>query len=96
MVEGIEDILLASRPDMDRMALHIRYILQKSASDLDRKLCANVQIVVRNKMIRGDVLWVEYLGGIRFPIHLIFGSPIAELVGSSPYYKKSFNLSSGG
>ncbi len=94
-VEGLEDVLIASRPETEKMALHIRHILQKSASDLDRKLCANVQIVIRNKMVRGEVLWIEHPAEKRLPVHFIFGSPIAEHIGSSPYYKTAFNLSSG-
>ena len=54
LVEGIEDVLLASRPDMDSMAHNIRHLLQKSASCLQDELVANVQIVFRNKIVRGE------------------------------------------
>lgn len=94
-VEGLEEILLAARPEMDEMADNIRKLLQKSASDLDRKLCADVQIVFHGQLKRGDVLWVDHVTDHRLPIHRIFGSPPAEHIGNSPFYRASFNLSSG-
>lgn len=94
-VEGLEDVLLAARPKMEEMADQIRKLLQKAASDLDRKLCADIQIIIHGRLTRGDVLWVDHVTDHRIPIHRIFGSPHAEQVGNSPFYRASFNLSSG-
>ena len=94
LVEGIEDVLLASRPDMDAMANTIRQILQKSASDLQERLVADIQIVFRNKIVKGDEIWVEHPTA-RLPIARIFGSPAREEGCGVPFYRVSFNLSSG-
>ena len=95
LIEGLEDVLLAARPDMDEVADRIRRLLQKSASDLDSKLVADVQIVFRNHLNKGDELWVDHPAEHRLPIYRIFGSPPAESIGNSPFYRVSFNLSSG-
>ena len=94
-VDGLEDVLLVARPKMVEMADQIRSLLQKAASDLDRKLCADVQIVFHGQLKRGEVLWVDHVTDHRIPIHRIFGSPSAEHVGNCPFYRASFNLSSG-
>ena len=94
LVEGIEDVLLAARPNMDEMAHHIRRVLQRSASDLQDKLVASVQIAFRSKIIPGDEIWVEHPAA-KLPISKIFGSPIREEECGVPYYRVSFNLSSG-
>ena len=94
LVEGIEDVLLASRPDMDAMAHSIRQLLQKSASSLQDELVASVQIVFRNKIVRGDEIWVEHPAA-NLPIAKIFGSPTREEDCGVPFYRVSFNLSSG-
>ena len=94
-VEGMEDVLLAARPKMEELADHIRQVLQRAASDMDRKLCADVQIVFRGQLKRGDVLWVDHVTHHRIPIHRVFGSPPAETFGSCTFYRASFNLSSG-
>lgn len=94
-VEGLEDVLLAARPKMDETANQIRVLLQRAASDLERKLVADIQIVFHGQLKRGEVLWVDHVTDHRIPIHRIFGSPSAEHVGNSPFYRASFNLSSG-
>ena len=94
LVEGIEDVLIASRPHMDEMAHNIRQILQRSASNLQDELVANVQIVFRNKIVRGDEIWVEHPTA-KLPIAKIFGSPTREEECGVPFYRVSFNLSSG-
>lgn len=94
-VEGLEEVLLAARPKMDELADHIRQVLQRAALALDRKLCADVQIVFRGQLKRGDVLWVDHVTNHRIPIHRVFGSPAAEMFGNCPFYRASFNLSSG-
>lgn len=95
LVEGLEDVLLAARPDMEKVANRIRHLLKKSASDLSNKLEADVQILFRNHLNRGDELWVDHPAEHRLPVYRIFGSPPAEYIGSSPFYRVSFNLSSG-
>lgn len=94
-VEGLEDVLLAARPRMDELADHIRQVLQHAASALDRKLCADIQIVFHGQLKRGEVLWVDHVTHHRIPIHRVFGSPSAEMFGNCPFYRASFNLSSG-
>ena len=94
IVEGIEDVLLASRPEMDAMAHRIRRELQRAASDLQDQLVASVQIVFRNKIVRGDEIWVEHPTA-KLPIGKIFGSPHREASNGVPYYRIAFNLSSG-
>ena len=86
IVEGLEDVLLAARPNMDEMADRLRRMLQKAASDLDRKLCADVQVVFHGQLKRGDALWVDHVKDHRIPVHRIFGSPPAEHVGASPKF----------
>jgi hypothetical protein len=93
-VDGLEDVLLAARPDYQRVAYDIRRILQRSASDLQSKLAADVQIVFRNDLVPGDTLWVEHPTDPRLPVHLIFGSPPAEEIGGHPVYRVGFNLTS--
>jgi hypothetical protein len=93
-VEGLEEVLLAAKPNIPQIAYEIRCILQGSASDLQSKLCADVQIVFRNDLVLGDTLWVEHPAERRLPVHLIFGSPTPEELAGHPYYRVSFNLSS--
>jgi hypothetical protein len=93
-VDGLEDFLLAARPDYQSVARQIRRVLQRSASDLQSKLAADVQIVFRNDLVAGDTLWVEHPTDPRLPVHLIFGSPSAEEIGGHPVYRVGFNLSS--
>jgi hypothetical protein len=94
-VEGLEDVLLAARPNVPDIADSIRRILQVHAERLDQELSANVYVAFRNPLERGDTLWVKMLAEPRLPIHLIFGSPAREELASKPYYRVSFNLSSG-
>ena len=94
LVEGIEDVLLASRPGMEEMAHNVRKILQRSASNLQDKLVASVQIVFRSKIVSGDEIWVEHPAA-RLPIAKIFGSPAREEECGVLFYRVSFNLSSG-
>jgi hypothetical protein len=93
-VDGLEDVLLAARPDYLRVTNDIRHTLQSSASDLQNKLCADVQIVFRNDLVLGDTLWVEHPTDRRLPVYLIFGSPTQEEIGGHPFYRVGFNLTS--
>jgi len=94
LVEGLEDVLLASRPKMEEMAHQIRRIMQHSAPDLEQVLVADVQVVFHSPLERGHELWVNY-PGVKLPISRIFGSPPKEEEFGVPYYRVSFNLSSG-
>lgn len=95
IVEGIEDVLLAARPNVADIAHNIRRVFQVHASDLQEKLVANVYIVFRNPLERGESLWVNTPAEHELPIHLIFGSPPKKDLDGKPYFVVSFNLSSG-
>ena len=88
-VDGIEDVLLASRPKMEDMAREIHGALQRCAGNLNR-WNTNVAIVIRTRLVPGDQLWVEHPTA-RIPLYLVFGSPS----GGQPFYPVSFNLSLG-
>ncbi len=88
-VDGIEDVLLAARPDMHARAREIRSMLQRCAGKLNR-WNTHVAIVIRTRIVPGDQLWVEHPTA-RIPLYLIFGSP----PGGQAVYPVSFNLSSG-
>lgn len=88
-VDGIEDALLATRPNMEDMAREIRGMLQRCAGRLNR-WNTNVAIVIRTKIVPGNQLWVNHPTS-RIPLYLVFGSPS----GGQPFYPVSFNLSLG-
>ena len=92
-LDGIEDVLLAARPEMEVVAYQLRRALQHAASALNR-LCISVAVVVRNPYLSGAQLWVRHPAA-RLPIHLVFGSPAAQEVNGRAIYPVSFNLSSG-
>ncbi len=94
-VEGLEDVLLAARPKVQDVANTIRRILQHHAERLDRELSANVYVTFRNPLEKGETLWVNMPAEPRLPVHLIFGSPAREELVSKPFFRVSFNLSSG-
>jgi len=97
LVVGLEDVLLSARPAMEQMAIRIHKILQRTARDFERFDCDWVQIMFRNELRRGDTLNVIYPGEVKLPIHLIFGSPPADIEGSSNVcYRCPFHLSSTG
>ena len=94
-VDGLEDVLLAARPNLTEVSLEIHRVLQHAASDLDRKLVADVQVVFRNPLVRGDELWVEHPAEKHLLLSPIFGAPPPlELGGGGKVYQVSFNLSS--
>ncbi|TFH13470.1 MAG: hypothetical protein E4H02_11790 [Lentisphaerales bacterium] len=95
VVEGLEDVLLNARPNWEEMTAYIRQILQRHARRLEEELVANVYIVFRNPLERGETLWVNTPAEPRLPINRIFGSPPTNELDGKPYFKVSFNLSSG-
>lgn len=95
LVTGLEDVLLAARPGMEKMAMRIHNILQRAARDFERFDCDWVQIMFRNELRRGDTLNVIYPGEVKIPIYLIFGSPAADIDSNgSVCYRCAFHLSS--
>ena len=96
LVVGIEQVLLGARPGMEDEAKHIRAKLNKAASLFDRRNCADVQIVFRQPLIRGDKLTVDHVTS-KIPIYLIFGSPVPDTInGQTVFRTGSFNLTGAG
>lgn len=92
MVTGIEEYLLASRPDMKATAREIHSKLQKVAIPFNDRLCPNVQIVFRQPLKRGEHLIVEHVTQ-PIPIYLIFGNPSPVDIGGQTVFISQFNLS---
>ncbi|NLF40722.1 hypothetical protein GX586_14865, partial [bacterium] len=90
-VDGLEDVLLAARPDVELMARHICAVLQRHASFLQDTLRANIQVVFQSQLDRGNKLCLGY-PGLPLPVWLIFGTPVTEEVCGVPFYRASFNL----
>jgi hypothetical protein len=91
-VVGIEEILHAARPNMDRFAMKIRSRLQLAENDFFSKGCGDVQIVFKGILVRGAHLIVSHPTA-DINIYLIFGSPAPEDINGQKIYKNSFNLS---
>ena len=92
IITGLEDYLLASRPDMEATAREIRRKLQRAAGFFNDRLCPNVQIVFRQPLKRGEHLIVEHVTQ-PIPIYLIFGTPPPTDIGGQTVYIAHFNLS---
>ncbi|MBN1551274.1 hypothetical protein JW979_07390 [bacterium] len=96
MVVGIEEVLLGARPNMEDEAKRIRSKLNRAASQFDRRNCADIQIVFRQPLIRGDKLAVDHVTA-KLPIYLIFGSPVPDTInGQTVFRTGSFNLTGAG
>lgn len=93
LVEGVEDVLLAARPNMADTAWQIHKLLQKSAQLLAQHLCADVLIVIRNTLIPGATLQIRHPAAV-LPLHLVFGTPVGIDINGATVYPVSFNLSS--
>jgi len=94
LVAGLEDVLLFSRPEMEKTARIIHQILQKAAGNFEKRSCPDVQIVFRCELKRGEKLKVIHPAE-ELPVYIIFGSPAADSDSrGNPFYKCSFNLSS--
>lgn len=93
-VLGLEEVLLAARPDMETMAHTIHGWLQKAAGKFERGNCPNVQVVFRSELRRGDTLRIIHPAA-ELPIYIIFGSPTQDSdIKGNPFFTCSFNLSS--
>jgi len=93
-LEGLEEVLFAAVPDEERLALDIKNRLKAAAADLESRLLS-VQIIFKEKLIPGDMIWAEYRGR-RLPVGFIFGSPHRETDGKgNVFFSTNFNLSSG-
>lgn len=93
-VSGLEEVLFASRPDDEKMAIRIHKLLRQGAQQLEKKLI-EVQVVLQGKIVRGDTFWVQYRN-TRLPIGHIFGTPIRQMdANRNPFYKTNFNLTNG-
>jgi hypothetical protein len=91
-VGGIEEVLYRANPDeRQTMARVIHGILQSAASAFERKRI-QVQIICKEKLIKGDALWLEYRGE-RLPIDYVFGSTTTHDVRGIKIFKTGFNLS---
>lgn len=96
LIVGIEEVLLGARPNMDIEAKEIRKKLNKSAGWFDRRGCADIQIVFKQPLVRGDKLTVEHVTA-SIPIYLVFGSPVPDNInGQTVFPTGSFNLTGAG
>ena len=96
LVTGIEEMLLASRPDMRAQALEVRRRLQKAAGHFNDRNCADVQIVFREPLKKGDKLIGAHVTE-HIPVYLVFGSPVPDMInGQTVYRTGSFNLTGAG
>lgn len=96
LVVGIEDVLLGARPEMEDEAKRIRAKLNKAAGMFERRSCADIQIVFKQPLIRGDKLTVDHVTA-KIPIYLIFGSPVPDTInGQTVFRTGSFNLTGAG
>ena len=96
LVTGIEELLLASRPDMEHYAKKIGRKLRKVAGPFTNRRCGDVQIVFRQSLKRGDKLMVDHVTE-PIPIYLIFGTPVPETISNQVVYRTgSFNLTGAG
>ena len=93
LVVGLEDVLLFSRPQMNETAMEIRKIIQSKAGQFTGYGCDWVQIMFRNRFVRGENLVVIH-PAVVLPVYLIFGSPVEDVdENENVCYRCSFNLS---
>ena len=96
LVYGIEELLLGKRPEMNDEAKRIRSKLNKAAGWFERRGCADIQIIFKQPLIRGDKLKVAHVTQ-EIPIYLIFGSPVPDTInGQTVFRTGSFNLTGAG
>lgn len=94
-VVGLEEVLFAAGGEADALAWEIHRRLRAAASPLQLRL-ADVYVVFRGHLGRGEDLWSDYRG-TRLPIGRIFGAPPPQTDAEGrPFYLASFNLTHGG
>jgi hypothetical protein len=94
-VEGLEEVLFASDAEADSLATEIYNRLRAAGGLLERRL-ANVYVVFRGQLGRGEDLWSNYRGA-RLPIGRIFGAPPPQTgPGGQRTFFANFNLTHGG
>ncbi len=96
LVTGIEELLLASRPNMEEFAADVRRRLQKVAGFFNNRNCGDIQVIFRQTLKKGEKLAVEHVTA-PIPNCLIFGSPVPEIINNRVAYRTgSFNLTGTG
>ncbi len=94
-VFGLEEVLFAAGGEADALAWEIHRRLRAAASSLQNRL-ADVYVVFRGQLQRGEDLWSDYRGA-RLPIGRIFGAPPPQTDPEGRrFYLASFNLTHGG
>jgi hypothetical protein len=97
VIVGLEELLFATEAGQEErdMALDIRRRLKHVSGDLERQL-VTAQIILKDKLVRGDTLWLEYRGR-RLPLDLVFGSPLPQTdAQGNRFYTVKFGLTNGG
>lgn len=92
LVTGIEEYLLAARPEMEEAARQVKKILRSASIEFDRKMCPDVQIVFKQPLVRGEHLMVNHVT-TPLPVFLIFGTPLPTDISGQTVYIAQFNLS---
>jgi hypothetical protein len=93
-VVGLEEVLFAAGGDADALAWEIHRRLRAAATQLEKRL-ADVYVVFRGRLQRGDDLWSEYRG-TRLPIGHIFGAPRPQTdADGRRVFFTNFNLTNG-
>jgi len=94
-VVGLDELLYMVEAENRRnVAVDIHRQLSLAAQQLERKLL-DVQIVFKGRLIKGDLLWLDYRQE-RLPIDVIFGDlHKQEDKNGNEFYVAGFNLTSG-
>ncbi|OGG57258.1 MAG: hypothetical protein A3F84_24325 [Candidatus Handelsmanbacteria bacterium RIFCSPLOWO2_12_FULL_64_10] len=94
-VFGLEEVLFAAGGEAGVLAWEIHRRLRVAASSLQNRL-ADVYVVFRGQLQRGEDLWSDYRGA-RLPMGRIFGAPPPQTDSEGRrFYLASFNLTHGG
>jgi len=94
-VVGLDELLYMVEAENRRnVAVDIHRQLSSAAQQLERKLL-DVQIVCKGRLIKGDLLWLDYRKE-KLPIDVIFGDlHKQEDRNGNEFYVTGFNLTSG-
>jgi hypothetical protein len=92
-VVGLVEVLFAARPREREIAIEIHRLLDRAASDLERRML-DVQVVLGGEIVRGADMIVRYRGA-ELPIYLIFNHPDRqEDMNGNAFFPMEFHLSS--